>query len=411
MTPTAQQPGHRTGRDRIAWRLALAFALLLGMTPPAMAQPASIEIYGFAMLDMGINLKTIDPNWFDTMRLNKLPSFDGQFGEDGIAFAGVRQTRLGVRGFTPTALGELRTTFEFELFGTGVDEGQTTFRLRHAYGELGKFGAGQYWSPFMDIDVFPNSIEYWGPAGMVFFRNVQVRYMPIQGDTRLTLALERPGASGDAGVLADRNELQNVKGRSPFPDFTGEYRFGGSRGYFEVAGLLGKMNWDDMLDDQFDLSGSATRWGLNLSSNVKLGSSTTLRLQYAFGEGMQNYMNDAPVDVGIVSNPGNAARPIEGKAIPITGTVLFVDHNWSDHWSSSVGYSGTYIDNVEGQAANAYKTGKYALGNLLYTPVPGVMMGGELQWGKREMFKDPYVGEGLKVQFSFKYNFSVKAGG
>ena len=95
------------------------------------------------------------------------------------------------------------------------------------YGELGKVGAGQYWSPFMDIDVFPNSIEDWGPAGMVFFRNVQVRYMPIQGDTRLTLAVERPGASGDAGVLADRIELQNVKGRSPIPDFTGEYRYGG----------------------------------------------------------------------------------------------------------------------------------------------------------------------------------------
>ena len=66
--------------------------------------------------------------------------------------------------------------FEFELFGTGVDEGQTTFRLRHAYGELGQFGAGQTWSPFMDPDVFPNSVEYWGPTGMVFFRNVQFRW-------------------------------------------------------------------------------------------------------------------------------------------------------------------------------------------------------------------------------------------
>ena len=117
------------------------------------------------------------------MRVNRLPSFDGEFGEDGSTFAGVRQTRLGVRGFNPTPLGELQTTFEFEMFGTGVDEGQTTFRLRHAYGELGAFGAGQYWSPFMDIDVFPNSLEYWGPTGMVFFRNVQVRWMPIQGDT------------------------------------------------------------------------------------------------------------------------------------------------------------------------------------------------------------------------------------
>ena len=47
-----------------------------------------------------------------------------------------------------------------------------------------QFGAGQTWSPFMDPDVFPNSIEYWGPTGMVFFRNVQVRWMPIQRRTR-----------------------------------------------------------------------------------------------------------------------------------------------------------------------------------------------------------------------------------
>lgn len=260
----------------------------------------------------------------------------------------------------------------------------------------------------MDIDVFPNSIEYWGPTGMVFFRNVQVRWMPAKG---LTLALERPGASGDAGVLADRIELQNVTGRNPMPDFSGEYRISGDRGYFEVAGMLGQMKWDDLLDDQFELSGSATRWGINFSSNVKMGDSTTLRAQVVYGEGIQNYMNDSPVDVGIVRNPGNARTPIEGQAIPMLATSFFVDHNWNDKWSTAVGYSHQDHDNLEGQDATAFRLGQYALGNLLYSPVPGVMVGGELQWGRREMFTDPYVGEGLKVQFSFKYNFSASIGG
>jgi DcaP outer membrane protein/Carboxypeptidase regulatory-like domain len=385
---------------------------LVPAAPAQAAASARMEIYGFAMLDMGINFKTIDPNWFDTMRINRLPSSEDQFGEDGSTFAGVRQTRFGAKSYSPTALGELRTTFEFELFGVGVDEGQTTFRLRHAYGEVGKFGAGQYWSPFMDIDVFPNSLEYWGPTGMVFFRNVQVRYMPIQGDTRLTLAVERPGASGDTGEFADRIELQDVQGRSPMPDFTGEYRLGGqSWGYVEVAGLLGWMKWDDLNGDQFDLSGSATRWGVNLSSNVKLGSATTLRLQYVFGEGIQNYMNDSPVDVGVVPDLSDPVAPFKGEAIPIQGLVLFVDHNWNSKWSTSAGYSRQDIDNTVGQADDAFKTGEYALGNLLYTPVPGVMIGGELQWGKREMFRDPFEGEGLKLQFSFKYNFSATIGG
>jgi len=370
----------------------------------------SLEVYGFVMLDIGENFTTINPDWFDTMRVTKLPSFEDQFGKDGSTFAGVRQTRFGARSTTPTDLGDLKTTFEFELFGVGVDEGQTTFRLRHAYGELGHFGAGQTWSPFMDIDVFPNSLEYWGPTGMVFFRNVQVRWMPIQGDTRLTLALERPGASGDAGVLSDRIELQNVRGRSPIPDFSGEYRFGRPWGYVEAAGMLGWIKWDDILNDQFDLSGSATRWGVNLSSNVKFGGST-LRLQFVFGEGIQNYMNDSPVDVGIAPNPGDIVSPIKGEAIPLIGTVVFLDHNWDKQWSTSVGYSYQDNDNTEGQDDDAFKTGHYALGNLLYSPVPNVMLGGELQWGRREMFRDPFVGKGFKAQFSFKYSFSATIGG
>ena len=37
--------------------------------------------------------------------------------------------------------------FEFDLFGTGADAGQTTFRLRHAYASWGPFLAGQTNTP------------------------------------------------------------------------------------------------------------------------------------------------------------------------------------------------------------------------------------------------------------------------
>ena len=121
-------------------------------------------------------------------------------------------------------------------------------------------------------------------------------------------------------------------------------------------------------------------------------------------------MNDSPVDVGAVPTT-DPTKPIDGEPIGITGSVIFVDHNWNSKWSTSVGYSRQDIDNVIGQADNAFNTGEYALGNLLYTPVPGVMVGGELQWGRRESFRDDFDGDGLKVQFSFKYNFSATIGG
>ena len=400
--------------------LAGSLVIILTIASPARAQTApqpnpdakpTFEIYGFAMLDIGHDFKQIDPSWFDTMRVTKLPSVEKQFGEDHNTFAGVRQSRLGVRSSTPTTLGDLKTTFEFELFGTGVDAGQTTFRLRHAYGELGAFGAGQTWSPFMDPDVFPNSLEYWGPTGMVFFRNVQVRFMPLKGDNSFTIALERPGASGDAGVFADRIELQNIKPRFPLPDVSASYKASRKWGYVRAAGMLRLIKYDDVLADQFDLSGSATGWGINLSSNLNAGKNDVVRAQFVFGEGIQNYMNDSPVDVGVVRQPNNALTPVTGETIPITGLVLFLDHTWNKQFSSTVGYSRQDNDNTADQAPGAFRVGQYALGNLLYYPVPNVMVGGELQWGRRENFSDGFHSDGLKLQFSFKYNFSYKLGG
>ena len=44
-------------------------------------------------------------------------------------------------------------------------------------------------------------------------------------------------------------------------------------------------------------------------------------------------------------------------------------------------------------------------------PVPNVMMGGELQWGRRVNYADGFHSDGVKIQFSFKYNFSHTLGG
>ena len=104
---------------------------------------STFEVYGFAMLDAGYQFKQNDPDWFDVVRPIKLPSFPNEFAPNGNTYFGVRQSRLGVRSSTPTKYGELKTQFEFELFGTGAQAGQTIFRLRHAWGELGQFGAGQ----------------------------------------------------------------------------------------------------------------------------------------------------------------------------------------------------------------------------------------------------------------------------
>jgi hypothetical protein len=262
----------------------------------------------------------------------------------------------------------------------------------------------------MDIDVFPNSIEYWGPSGMAFYRNVQARWMPKQGDSRITVAIERPGASADQGLYADRIELGGVVPRFPVPDLSAEWRHAGGWGYVELAGIVREIKWDDTIPDAFDLSGDVLGWGLNLSSNIKF-SNSVVRLSVLHGEGIENYMNEGPADIGIKPNPGNPVTPIEGKALPVTGVVAFLDHTWNPKWSSCIGYSMVDIDNSEGQAPDAFHRGDYALVNALYTPVPNLMLGPELQWIQRENNGGGDKTDDVGVQFSFKYSFSSMIGG
>ena len=178
---TRQKLGkHVTAAGHPRWRLLKSVAVTIAFqlfvvsavwaqdapADPNAAAKAHLDISGFAMVDSGYDFKQNDPDWFDVMRPSKLPAFKDEFGKNGKFYAGVRQSRLGFSGYVPTKFGELKTIFEFELFGVGVDAGQTTFRLRHAWGELGRFGGGQYWSTFMDTSVFPNQIEYWGPPAL-----------------------------------------------------------------------------------------------------------------------------------------------------------------------------------------------------------------------------------------------------
>ncbi|MGA3211114.1 MAG: DcaP family trimeric outer membrane transporter [Terriglobales bacterium] len=384
-----------------------------GTAPPQASPPIpeedknSLELYGFAQADMGFNFGQEDPNWFDVMRPTKLDSFQDQFAPSGTWFFSVRQTRFGAKTTTATPLGELKTIFEFDFFGVGADAGQTTIRPRYFYGELGQFGAGQTITPFMDLDVFPNILDYWGPNGMVFFRNVQIRWMPKKGKNRITFAVEKPGASADGGTAASMIDLSNVRAHFNVPEFTGEARFANKLGYIKLSGLFSYFSYTDLAATSTqNISGSVPSWGINVSSNVKFTSKDVARLQVIYGQGCENYMNDAPLDVGPKLNPGNSVTPIKGEALPVLGAVAFVDHDWNKKFSSAIGGSMVNIWNSNAELPSDFHQGYYGIANLLYSPIKNLMMGGEAQYGRRVNFSDGFNVNDYKVQLSFKYSYS-----
>ena len=387
-------------------------------TPAPVEQAAqtarpSVEVYGFGMGDAIADFKQNNPDWYDSVRPSKLPSVANQYGQDGHFYLSARQSRFGTRATIPTSNGDIKAVFEFDLYGTGKDAGLTTMRVRHAYGEWNNVGAGQTNTQFMDPDVFPNTIEYWGPPGMMFIRLPQVFWRFYQdGDSNATIAIEAPGVSGDAGVLSDRIELQNIQARFPAPDFTGHYRMAQKWGHVQVSGILRYIGYDDLIpNDKFDLSGHVWGYGISGGGVYKATPDDTLRLQASWGKGIANYFNDAPVDVAAKSNPGNAVTPVVAEALPIFGMTAYLDHNWNKEWSTAAGYSRVDYSNSDLQAASAYKSGQYGSVNLLYSPFSNLLMGGEFQWGNRKNNSDGFSVNDYRIQVSFKYSFSAKIGG
>jgi len=392
---------------RTATVAAASAAALACLAAPVHAQDAkSFEVYGFAMADYIQDFKRVDPAWKDSLRPSKIPTTDGLYGSDGEAILSIKQSRFGVRGSNPTGGDTLKFQFEFDLYGVGADAGQTTMRVRHVYGSWGNWLAGQTNSLFMDIDIFPNTIDYWGPNGMVFLRNPQIRWTPVHsGDNTFAVAIERPGNDIDPGQFREVDPaLANFQANNEFPDITAQYKMNQSWGHLQIAGIIRKLGVENIANPANIVKRDDTGWGVDVTASIKVGSRDKVLLGFVTGAGIATYMNDGGVDMAPTTG---VAATADAKAVDLTGLTAYFDHYWNSKWSSSIGYSYDEVDNLAGQAGNAFKRGEYFSANILNTPAENVLIGAEILWGKREDFNGN-SGDDNRIQFSLKYNFGAK---
>jgi hypothetical protein len=372
-----------------------------GESPPAKKgdgdedEKPRLEITGFAMTDFIHDFQRMDPDWIGAFRPSKIlinsPLPDGE-----TAFS-IRQSKLNFQGFWPTDVGEIKSRFEFDLFGVGPDAGQTTMRIRHVYGELGRFLAGQTNSVFMDGDAFPNVIDYWGPAGMVYFRVPQARWTPISrnGHT-VAVSMELPGSAVDPGNVEVFFPELDVRARNLWPSFATHYRWDSAWGHCQLAGVLTNPGFESAT--QPEPHRTLTGGGVSLTAVGKVLKRGKVYAQGTAGTGISSYMNDGGTDLA----PNSDLRAV---TVPTLGYELYYQHAWNSRWMSSIGYSEHLQDNAGGQRNNAFHAGRYFSANLLYSPVPSLLMGGEFLWGERET-KNGAIGNDNRIQLSAKYNFS-----
>jgi hypothetical protein len=383
----------------------------------AVAQDApKFEIYGFAQADYIQDFNRVDPDWDATLRPSKIPTTDGKFGQDGQSIISARQSRFGVQGRQEIAGKELYAKFEFDLYGTGDDAGQTTMRLRHFYGSWGPILAGQTNSLFMDGDTFPNTIDYWGPNGMVFLRNPQIRYTYNKGPHVFAIAIEKPGNDIDSGKIREFDPTlgANITASEKVPDLTSHYRYAGDWGHIQLAGLLRSVAYDTPGAPNNEPKGAKTGWGINTSGSFKTWDKDRLHLSAVWGEGIASYMNDGGMDLApeaknvpqqpIVGAPLPAGS-LRGDVVPLLGLMAYYDHYWNDRWSTSLGWSLVDVENTSFQQGDAFNRAEYASINLLWTPDKRILVGSELLWGNRKDFNGA-KGDDTRIQFTAKYSFT-----
>jgi len=368
------------------------------------ADKARIEVYGQVMLDSIYDFKRMNPDWSATLRPSQIPvncPGDAGCGKDGNWVFSARQSSLGLRSFIPTSFGLVKTDLSFDLFGS---DGSTSIHWLSIWAELGMFGVGQTYSNFMDIDVFPNTIDYWGPAGMVFVRNPQIRITPWSQDGMgLSFSLEAPNSALDTGKISEISPDfgAGFSGWNRLPDLTAAWRMDGDWGHVKVAGILRQVGYQNTLTSNGDPSGHKTGYGLNLTGALKVFGKSQLNGGLVWGKAIASYMNDGGVDLA----PGPIRLgDTNAEAVQSFGWLAYYNHWWTDQWSSTIGFSQHQQDNTAGQTATAFKRGSYGNLNVLYYPWKNITTGLEFVWGELEQ-KDGQSATDYRLQFSTKVTF------
>lgn len=316
---------------------------------------------------------------------------------DGAFNMHARQSRLNMETHTPTSMGDLKTFMEVDFFGSARGNANTTngegLQLRQAYGQVGGLLAGQTWSNFMDLDAYPESLDYIGPAGLTFVRQPQIRYgSSITPHTNYAVALEAANADFAPDVASDTDV-----NASDLPDLTGKLQWKDTFGELSLRGVARKLNAGTASGSEDSTFG----WGLGASGKILAYQKDALFFQGVYGEGVGHYLFDVAITQNGSTYVGNNI-----DARPAWGGYAGYQHYWSDHWRSNLLFGYTGIDNGPASYYSTSPNKEVMSGhlNLIWEPAKQYRVGLEYMHGHREV-ESGTEGDLDRVQTSFMYLF------
>ena len=354
--------------------IGVGTAVLLGIAPAGAAEiddlkakvealekqlATSVSISGYVKGDFYIDNRRGLGKSFGNGAYQRL---DGEkdADDDGAVGAHANQSRLRLGTSTDTSYGALNTVIEGHFWGG-------TFGLRHAYGELGPVLAGQAWSIRGDNHTFADTVEFFGPAGVVAVRTPQLR---------LTLPLDE----GFTGQMA----IEPAISGNEVPTFLAALRYSSGWGAVNVTGAVGR--YDD--DGGQNVTTHSFHVGAHLNATDATRVMATLNMTKGDG---QIYGQSTAVTT-------DASGDLETQ--DSIGGFAGISHGWSDSMRSGV-YFG-WVENDNPAATN--KSVRTLHANVIWSPVSQADIGFEVIHGMRETPAGA-EGEATRFQIGVKYGF------
>ena len=311
--------------------------------------------------------------------------------------AHARQSRLNFKTKTPTSYGDLKTLLEGDFFGSGGNEvfsNSASFRLRHAWAEIGNFGVGQFWTNFMPIESYPSTVDFNGPAGIPFIRQAQIRYThPINDNLKVSASLENSEFNGRnaGGAFAESTNIGIRAGLDELPDITAAVTYSDDWGLVKLAGVGRYLNGPADTGGDSDIG-----WGVNLSGNTSPWPGGKIAGSFTYGDGVGRYLINGFGQDAFVDAAGNL------ETIEAYGITAQVTQQITPTIKAGLAY-GRYevLDTFGPDDLEALNT---IHGTLFWNPTERVTVGGEVIWGQREDDSGA-DDDALRFQTSVQVNF------
>ena len=343
-------------------------------------------VAGYLQLDAAWTRRQLEGSEKDTFLVSAIPFGDADSGTR----ASIRASQFNALVQMPTAIGELTGLMQADLFA--YDEGAKP-NLTQLVVRLGNWlGVGKTYTTFMDDEAWPTTLDYNGPSGAVFVRQLLVRGgVSLPANLRLEASLEDPQADASA-----EGQGVSLSARAERPDFVARFRYGSERVHAQLAGLSREVVYSAQLP-----SGSAERrikgYGVSASAAVRLAEEDRLLVQWNKGQGVSRYFNDGLSGLGTVYDAGGRLEPLQ-----LVGAYLYYERKWAARWKSVAGVSTLRSDSKGLRPASDLQRIDYVSANVMHRLSTDLFVGAEVLWGRAERIDSTRANDS-RVQLTARY--------